>query len=379
MSATSIALSAWVALSFFPSHLPCSIDGSLPLSLQVHAFSPGISANSILSAKKISGVCLIKTTKTSKSPAYDVSCINDQAYKYRSYSSNLFSSASSSVEDERLPSPSDMKLREIQSELKDRKVSFGDCFDRDSLTKRLIEARESNPIVANSSDTSIDEQSINSAGDSTTENAAQRSAEATTKGAGSSNDAQSPSSEFDRQSTLASLRPLKIKDLRTQLSQNNVRWGTMIEKEELVQALCNVMEEKFLASRNFSRSGEILPGKVTDVDEKVLLNELGWNSGSGDGSTPHAPILLDVYATWCGPCQFLVPELQSAAEELGSDVRIMKLDSDKYPGLASQLKVGGLPTLILFDGGDRSKEVDRMEGALRKDGILQFIKRTYDK
>jgi thiol-disulfide isomerase/thioredoxin len=129
----------------------------------------------------------------------------------------------------------------------------------------------------------------------------------------------------------------------------------MIEKEELVQALCNALEERYNASKNFSRSGKIVPGLVADVDESVLLQELGWlesdvnrgvipttqvssTSMQEQETAPHAPILLDVYATWCGPCKFLAPILESVAEEVGPTVRVMKLDSDKYPRLSSVLK-----------------------------------------
>ncbi|EED87900.1 hypothetical protein THAPSDRAFT_264663, partial [Thalassiosira pseudonana CCMP1335] len=82
-------------------------------------------------------------------------------------------------------------------------------------------------------------------------------------------------------------------------------------------------------------------------------------------------ILLDVYATWCGPCQFLTPQLEMLAEELGPAVRILKLDSDKYPRLASLLKVQGLPTLVYFDGGNNSG--GRVEGALTKGQLVEFL------
>jgi thioredoxin-like negative regulator of GroEL len=65
------------------------------------------------------------------------------------------------------------------------------------------------------------------------------------------------------------------------------------------------------------------------------------------------------------------------AEELGPAVRILKLDSDKYPRLASLLKVQGLPTLVYFDGGNNlggvSSEVQRVEGALTKGQLVEFL------
>eukprot|EP00804_Cyclotella_cryptica_P013820 CCRYP_020883-RA/>CCRYP_020883-RA protein AED:0.07 eAED:0.07 QI:183/1/1/1/0.5/0.33/3/83/332 len=277
--------------------------------------------------------------------------------------------SSASRNSQALDDPATMRLREIQLELKQRNVSFADCFDRDSLTKRLLEAREGSPIQT------PDEVSSTIAADQFTPT--NETARTDSNG------------EFDRQAVLTELRNLKIKALREQLSQYNVRWGNMIEKEELVQALCKAKEERYMKSQNFSRSGEVIVGEVCDASEDVLLKELGWSdsdlkkgmitSPPMNDSAPlfHAPILLDVYATWCGPCQFMVPHFKEAAKEFGPEVRVIKLDSDKYSRIASALKVGGLPSIILFDGGDVCKEVDRIEGALTKDQLVAFVKRHF--
>ena len=82
---------------------------------------------------------------------------------------------------------------------------------------------------------------------------------------------------------------------------------------------------------------------------------------------------------WCGPCQFVAPLLVEAAEELGPTVRVVKLDSDKYPNISSVLKVGGLPTLIRFDGGGISKEAQRIEGALTKDQMIEFAQGNFNR
>jgi hypothetical protein len=192
-----------------------------------------------------------------------------------------------------------MKLREIQSELKQRSVSYDDCFDRNSLTKRLIEARENNPIK-----TSDEAPTYSGTKDPPT--AESESPQSSPTAQVKVND---ESSEFDREATLTELRTQRVKYLREQLSQCNVRWGNMIEKEELVQALCTAMEQRFLRSQNFSRSGVLVAGEVFDSNEDVLTKELGWansdlNRGiitpAPDSSNPtsHAPLLLDVYATW---------------------------------------------------------------------------------
>ncbi|KAL9180202.1 hypothetical protein ACHAXT_008172 [Thalassiosira profunda] len=273
-----------------------------------------------------------------------------------------------SLDSETLPAPSDMRLREIQSELKERSISYADCFDRESLAKRLVEAREG--LVEPTVQPEEKEVAVAEASTEPVETPASDTAK-----------------EFDRESTLTELRSLRVKELKVKLSELKVRWGTMIEKEEMVQALCQTMEERFEMSKNFSRSGQLVPGTVGDVEESVLMEELGWleadvargvaTTASGDAAT-HPPILLDVYATWCGPCQMVAPFLVAAAEELGPSVRVIKLDSDKYPRISSVLKVGGLPTLIRFDGGDVSKEVQRVEGALMKDQIIDFANGNFN-
>ena len=270
-------------------------------------------------------------------------------------------------------SPSDMRLREIQSELQERNISYADCFDRESLVKRLVDARDG--LVQPSSPPEKD-ATPPPAEPTPVDDTAKEKADPVT----------APTSDetFDRQSTLTELRNLRVKELKVKLSELHVRWGTMIEKEDMVQALCQAMEQRFEQSKNFSRSGKLIPGTVSDVDESTLIEELGWlesdvkrgvasTASDGASSSTHSPILLDCYATWCGPCQFMVPFFKEAAAELGPSVRVMKLDSDKYPQICSVLKVGGLPTLIRFDGGDVSKEVQRVEGALTKDQILDFV------
>jgi len=238
--------------------------------------------------------------------------------------------------------PDQMKLRDIQGELKDMGVSFTDCFDRDSLTKRLMEARSrpQSPEPTPEQQTSP-KQSSSSEPPKTNPNT---------------------SSNFDREAVVAELNGLRVSELRTQLGQRNIRWAGMLEKRDLVDALANAME----AAQNFSPSGKLTPGEVADIDDQTLEQEL-----SAVGTT--TPLLLDVYATWCGPCQMMAPQLAAAAKELGDTVRVAKIDSDKYTQWASRLKVGGLPTVIVF--GPDGVEVDRIEGALMKDGLINLVQR----
>jgi thioredoxin 1 len=78
------------------------------------------------------------------------------------------------------------------------------------------------------------------------------------------------------------------------------------------------------------------------------------------------PIILDVFAVWCGPCQLMAPQLELVAEKLGDKVRVLKIDADDEPVVASTLRVQGLPTVMFIN--DMSV-VMRAEGALMADEL----------
>ncbi|MEL6248051.1 MAG: thioredoxin [Cyanobacteria bacterium J06648_16] len=79
------------------------------------------------------------------------------------------------------------------------------------------------------------------------------------------------------------------------------------------------------------------------------------------------PLLIDFYATWCGPCQLMAGILEQVKESLKDQLKIVKIDTDRYPDLASQHQVYALPTMVLFKQG---QEVDRIEGALTADQLI---------
>ena len=64
------------------------------------------------------------------------------------------------------------------------------------------------------------------------------------------------------------------------------------------------------------------------------------------------PTLVDFYATWCGPCQAMMPVLEQLKNKMGNQVRILKIDVDKNQDIADKFKVRGVPTFVLFQAGE---------------------------
>lgn len=85
----------------------------------------------------------------------------------------------------------------------------------------------------------------------------------------------------------------------------------------------------------------------------------------------HPKVLVDFSAAWCGPCKTLGPILHQVKESLGEEVKIVKIDVDRNPQLASAYQVQGVPTMILFNGGN---QVWRQSGVLPKAQIEDIIR-----
>ena len=82
------------------------------------------------------------------------------------------------------------------------------------------------------------------------------------------------------------------------------------------------------------------------------------------------PILVDFYATWCGPCQMLGPILKEVKDNFKDRVAIIKIDVDKNQAIANHYRVKGVPTMMLFQNG---KQLWRQSGVLSKIEIVAII------
>lgn len=83
------------------------------------------------------------------------------------------------------------------------------------------------------------------------------------------------------------------------------------------------------------------------------------------------PILVDFWASWCGPCRTMAPEFETAARELEPNIRLVKVSTEEAPGIAQDLAIRSIPTLALFRGG---KEVARQAGAMPARQIVAWAR-----
>lgn len=82
------------------------------------------------------------------------------------------------------------------------------------------------------------------------------------------------------------------------------------------------------------------------------------------------PLLVDFYAPWCGPCQLMSPALEQVQAQMKEKLKVVKINTDNYPQLASQHRIQALPTLVLFKNG---RPVDRIEGMMPVEQLLQRL------
>lgn len=82
------------------------------------------------------------------------------------------------------------------------------------------------------------------------------------------------------------------------------------------------------------------------------------------------PVLVDFFATWCGPCKMMSPILEDVSKKIGNKAHVLKVDVDKNPQAAAHYGVQGVPTLILFKKG---KIVWRQAGVVPAHTLVQLI------
>ncbi|MBD2778795.1 thioredoxin [Iningainema tapete] len=84
----------------------------------------------------------------------------------------------------------------------------------------------------------------------------------------------------------------------------------------------------------------------------------------------NTPVLVSFYATWCGYCKTLAPILDQVKAQMGSRIQVVKIDSEKYPQLASQYQVQALPTTLVFVDGELAS---RIKGVMQASDLMQHL------
>ena len=106
----------------------------------------------------------------------------------------------------------------------------------------------------------------------------------------------------------------------------------------------------------------LFSGHPKDVDAEIFDRQITRSS---------VPVVVDIWAPWCGPCKMMAPAYEAAANELEPLVRLVKLNSDNEQAVAARLGIRSIPTMILFHGG---REIARASGAMSASQIVRWVR-----
>jgi len=98
-----------------------------------------------------------------------------------------------------------------------------------------------------------------------------------------------------------------------------------------------------------------------------ILTDQSW---AKDVLGSDTPVLVDFWAEWCAPCKRLAPTIDAVAAELDGKLAVGKVNVDDHPGVSARFGIRGIPTMILFKGG---QAVDQIVGLVSKDELKKMV------
>ena len=108
-----------------------------------------------------------------------------------------------------------------------------------------------------------------------------------------------------------------------------------------------------------------MPGAVDVKDDSFETEVIGSD----------LPVLVDFWAPWCGPCRMVAPVVQEIAEQYDGKVKVVKMNTDENPKVASEYGIRSIPTLMVFKGGQK---VDVVVGAVPKATLASTLEKHID-